>query len=225
MPHHQAGGRTVPAPFMIRPGLRLWRGLIDRAGQAAILAAVRAGLAAAPPFRPVMPRTGRPFSVEMTNFGRLGWVSDRQGYRYQPLHPATGNPWPAIPESVLSVWRSVADWDGDPEACLVNLYGPQARMGLHQDRDEIELSAPVVSISLGDDALFRAGGATRGGPTDAVRLHSGDVLAMGGESRLCHHGVARIFPGTSTLLGEPGRINLTLRRVTPLEGLRGQPSV
>jgi alkylated DNA repair protein (DNA oxidative demethylase) len=215
MSHHQAGGDAVPAPFTIRPGLLLYRGFLDRAAQADVLAAVRTGLAAAPPFRPAMPRSGKPFSVRMSNFGALGWVSDRQGYRYQPLHPETGKPWPPIPEPVLAIWRQVADWPGEPEACLVNLYGAEAKMGLHQDRDEQEFAAPVVSISLGDDALFRAGGEQRGGPTAGVRLHSGDVMVMGGESRLCHHGVARIYPGTSTLTGEPGRINLTLRRVTP----------
>jgi alkylated DNA repair protein (DNA oxidative demethylase) len=221
MSHHQAGTGGVPAPFTIRPGLLLYRGFLDRAAQRDMLAAVLAGLAAAPPFQPVMPRTGKPFSVRMSNFGPLGWVSDRQGYRYQPRHPETGAAWPAIPEPVLAVWRAVANWPGEPEACLVNLYGPGARMGLHQDRDEQELSAPVVSISLGDDALFRAGGTARGGPTAAVRLQSGDVLVMGGESRLCHHGVARIYPGTSTLSGEPGRINLTLRRVRPLQASAG----
>ena len=217
MTHHQAAAATIaapPAPFALHPGLEIHRGLLNRAAQAELLAQVRAGLAAAPPFQPVMPRSGRPFSVRMSNFGPLGWVSDRQGYRYQPLHPVTGQPWPAIPACVLAIWRQVADWPGDPEACLVNLYGPQARMGLHQDRDEHDLSAPVVSISLGDDALFRVGGEARGGPTTGVRLRSGDVLVMGGESRLRHHGVARIYPGSSTLAGEPGRINLTLRRVT-----------
>lgn len=214
MTDHQAGDRSIPAPFAIRPGLLLYRGMLDRAHQGALLAAVREGLAAAPPFRPVTPRSARPFSVRMSNFGPLGWVSDRQGYRYQATHPETGRPWPAIPAPVLSIWRQVADWPGEPEACLVNLYGPEAKMGLHQDRDEQEFAAPVVSISLGDDALFRAGGLERGGPTTAVRLHSGDVLVMGGGSRLCHHGVARVYPGTSTLLGELGRINLTLRRVT-----------
>jgi alkylated DNA repair protein (DNA oxidative demethylase) len=202
--------------LIVRPGLALYRGLIDRAEQSEMLTDIRRALAEAPPFQPVMPRTGRPFSVEMSNLGSLGWVSDRAGYRYQGAHPETGRLWPPIPARVLAVWRKVSGWPGEPEACLVNLYGPDAKMGLHQDRDEAELSAPVVSISLGDDALFRVGGVERGGPTAGIRLCSGDVLVMGGESRLCHHGVSRIYPGTSTLLGGPGRINLTLRRVTPL---------
>jgi alkylated DNA repair protein (DNA oxidative demethylase) len=218
MTRHQAAAATIPAPlapFALHPGLLLHRGLLSRDAQAELLAQVRAGLAAAAPFRPVTPRSARPFSVRMSNFGPLGWVSDRQGYRYQPLHPETGEPWPPIPVAALAVWRQVADWPGDPEACLVNIYGPEAKMGLHQDRDEQDFTAPVVSISLGDDALFRVGGESRGGPTTGVRLRSGDVLVMGGASRLRYHGVARIYPGSSTLAGEPGRINLTLRRVTP----------
>ena len=177
----------------------------------------------APFFTPTMPKTGKPFSVRMTNLGPLGWVSDRDGgYRYQPTHPLTGKPWPPIPDMVLAVWREVAGYPHDPEACLVNFYEPGARMGLHQDRDEQDFDAPVVSISLGDTCLFRIGGTTRGGPTRSLKLSSGDVVVLGGADRLAFHGVDRLYPGTSTLLRdwfpEGGRINLTLRRVTKPAG-------
>ncbi len=163
-----------------------------------------------------MPKTGTPFSVRMTNCGALGWVSDADGYRYQPLHPATGRPWPPIPAVMADAWRDHSGFSGPPEACLVNWYEPEARMGLHQDRDEEEFAAPVLSLSLGDACLFRFGGRSRRDPTRSVRLESGDLLVIGGESRLCFHGVDRIYAGTSGLIPRGGRINLTLRRVTPL---------
>ncbi len=150
----------------------------------------------------------------MTNCGTLGWVSDKAGYRYQPLHPETGRPWPPIPALLLDLWREFSAYPHAPEACLVNFYEPAARMGLHQDKDEADLDAPVLSVSLGDEALFRFGGTQRGGPTRSLRLKSGDVLVLGGASRLAYHGVDRIYPGTSLLLKGEGRINLTLRRVT-----------
>jgi DNA oxidative demethylase len=145
-------------------------------------------------------------------------VSDVSGYRYQPLHPDTGAPWPPMPEPMLDAWRRHAGVAALPEACLVNWYDGRARMGLHQDRDEKEFDAPVLSMSLGDACLFRFGGLKRNDPTRSVRLESGDLLLIGGPSRLCFHGVDRIYPGTSDLLPSPGRINLTLRRVTPISG-------
>ncbi len=151
-------------------------------------------------------------SVRMTSAGRYGWYSDRRGYRYVERHP-NGADWPPIPESVLTIWRALVSEERLPDCCLVNFYGPQARMGLHQDRDEADFRWPVLSISLGDEARFRIGGTERGGKTESVWLHSGDVLILGGASRLAHHGIDRIAPGTSTLLREPGRINLTLRVV------------
>ena len=169
---------------------------------------------AAPLFTPRMPRTGKPFSVRMTNSGPLGWVSDVEGYRYQPNHPETGRRWPPLPSLARAAWAELAPDCPPPEACLVNVYGPAARMGLHQDRDEADLSAPVVSLSLGDDALFRIGGSTRNAPTRSFRLRSGDAMSLGGPARLAFHGVDRIIGGSSTLLAEGGRINLTLRRVT-----------
>ena len=161
-----------------------------------------------------MPRTAKPFSVRMTNMGPLGWVSDKSGYRYQASHPELATPWPAIPQSVLAVWNRVSNYAHPPEACLVNFYGGDAKMGLHQDRDEEDFAAPVVSISLGDTALFRVGGTTRGGKTQSLKLASGDVLILEGPSRLAFHGIDRVIGGSSTLLKDGGRINLTLRRVT-----------
>ncbi len=169
---------------------------------------------AAPLFTPVMPRTGKPFSVRMTNCGPLGWVSDRAGYRYQATHPVTGRPWPAMPAAVLALWEEITGYAAPPEACLVNFYGAQAKMGLHQDRDEEDFEAPLLSVSLGDTARFRLGGVERGDPTRSFPLASGDVMMLTGPLRLAHHGIDRIVPATSTLLAEGGRINLTLRRVT-----------
>jgi DNA oxidative demethylase len=195
-------------------GMKHFPGLLDRAQQEALVAELRECVAQAPLFVPVMPRTGRPFSVRMTNLGSLGWVSDRNGYRYQAAHPDLGTPWPAIPALILEIWQKVAGYPYPPEACLVNFYSAGAKMGLHQDKDEEDFSAPVVSISLGDTAIFRFGGTERGGKTSTLKLSSGDVLVMGGDARLCFHGIDRVNVGTSTLLKEGGRINLTLRRVT-----------
>jgi DNA oxidative demethylase len=194
-------------------GLELRPGYLGRAAQEALLAAVRAAIRQAPLYTPTMPRTGQPFSVRMTNCGSLGWVSDAGGYRYQPTHPTTGWPWPAIPDLALRAWRDLAGDGSTPEACLINVYAPTARMGLHQDRDEQDFTAPVVSLSLGDTCLFRVGGTRRSDPTRSFRLTSGDAVVLGGATRLAFHGVDRIMPGTSTLLPEGGRINLTLRRV------------
>ena len=195
-------------------GLKYLPSYFDRAAQEALLDAVEAAVAQAPFYTPVMPRSGRPFTVRMSNLGKLGWVSDRDGYRYQAQHPETGEPWPEIPDQVLALWRKVADYPFDPEACLVNHYREGAKLGLHRDEDEEDFSAPVVSISLGDTAIFRIGGSERSGKTETLKLSSGDVLVMGGASRLRYHGIDRVLSGTSTLLKEGGRLNLTLRRVT-----------
>jgi alkylated DNA repair protein (DNA oxidative demethylase) len=176
--------------------------------------------AEAPPYRPCMPRTGKPWSILQTNLGSLGWLSGPQGYFYGPTHPLTGSPWPAIPEVLLDLWADLVDFDAPPECCLVNIYeGDKARMGLHQDRDEEALDAPVISISMGDTCVFRIGGFARSDRTKSFRLASGDVLMMGGPARHRFHGVDRIIPGSSRLLdglteSGGGRINLTLRRVT-----------
>lgn len=199
--------------IVIAPGVMLWREKFSKDEQTALLQDVRARIEAAPFYRPVMPGSGNPFSVEESNLGTLGWVSDKSGYRYQVTHPVTDAPWPAIPDALMTLWREIANAP-DPECCLVNLYRGPARMGLHQDKDEQALSAPVVSVSLGDEALFRIGGTSRKDPTRSVKLSSGDVVMFGGPARLAYHGIDRIYPGSSSLIPGGGRINLTLRRVT-----------
>ena len=191
-------------------------GYLAQAAQEALVEAVRAIVRQAPLYVPAMPRTGKEMSVRMTNCGPLGWVTDKEnGYRYQPTHPMTGEPWPPIPDALMRLWQEVAAYPQPPEACLVNFYSSEAKMGLHQDRDETDFAAPVVSVSLGDDCLFRVGGVQRADKTISFRLQSGDVVVLGSQSRLAFHGVDRIYPDTSTLLKHGGRINLTLRRVTP----------
>jgi alkylated DNA repair protein (DNA oxidative demethylase) len=188
---------------------------LDREAQIALLAAIREVIAGAPLFTPTMPRSGRPMSVRMTNCGKLGWVTDKErGYRYQATHPETGKPWPPIPAMLLALWHDVAAYPAPPEACLVNYYADNAKMGLHQDKDEEDFAAPVLSVSLGDTAIFRVGGRSRKDPTQKLELMSGDVVVLGGADRLAYHGIDRILDGTSELLPEGGRFNLTLRRVT-----------
>jgi alkylated DNA repair protein (DNA oxidative demethylase) len=194
--------------------MRLLPGLLSPDRQRLLVAQVRAVLAEAPLYSPVMPRSGSPYSVRMSNCGRLGWLSDRTGYRYSPVHPLTGRPWPALPAAVLDLWRQATGVPYEPEACLINYYGPAARLGLHRDEDEEAKEAPILSISLGDTALFRLGGPARKSPTRSLRLASGDAIVLEGPSRDWFHGVDRILPGTSRLLEEGGRFNLTLRRVT-----------
>ncbi|MBB4191002.1 alkylated DNA repair protein (DNA oxidative demethylase) [Rhizobium aethiopicum] len=197
-------------------GIRHLPGYLDRTRQEALVEVIRAVVAEAPLYVPAMPGTGKPMSVRMTNCGPLGWVTDKErGYRYQPTHPATGGPWPEMPKLLLDIWNDVSGYEKPPEACLVNFYSDDARMGLHQDKDEQDLEAPVVSISLGNSCLFRVGGLNRNDRTLSFKLASGDLVVLGGEGRLCFHGVDRIYPATSTLLKNGGRINLTLRRVRP----------
>ncbi len=199
----------------LHEGLRYHPDFLDRASQEQLVASIREIVAEAPLFVPAMAGTGKEMSVRMTNCGPLGWVTDKErGYRYQPTHPVTGRPWPAIPAMLLDIWNRVSGSEKPPEACLVNFYDDDARMGLHQDRDEKDLEAPVVSVSLGNACLFRIGGTNRKDPTMSIKLTSGDVFVIGGAGRLCFHGVDRIYPSTSTLLRNGGRINLTLRRVT-----------
>ena len=191
----------------------LVHGHLEPAGQKRLLAAIAEVVAAAPFYRPVLPRWGTPFSVQMTNCGPLGWMSDKSGYRYQPRHPVTGEPWPPIPRVLIDLWSEMSGYLHPPEACLVNHYAAGARMGLHQDRDEADFAWPVLSISLGDGGLFRMGNTTRGGKTQSTWLMSGDVAVMGGAARLAYHGVDRIKFGTSPLMPRGGRINLTCRVV------------
>lgn len=204
-------------------GFRLLPGYLDAAAQADLLTAMRDVLAEAPPYQPEMPRTGQKMRVRMSNAGPLGWYTDRAGgYRYIAQHPLTGRPWPAIPAALLVLWQSLTGYAAAPECCLINLYDAEARMGLHQDRDEQVFDAPVLSVSLGATAIFRLGGTSRSAPTRSFRLASGDVMLLAGPARLAFHGIDRIQPGSSRLVPDDlipggGRINLTLRRVTPPE--------
>jgi alkylated DNA repair protein (DNA oxidative demethylase) len=204
--------------FAAPPGFRLLPQRLDAAAQADLIEQVLNGIAKSPLYQPSMPRTGKPLSVRMTNFGSLGWVTDKErGYRYEPAHPVTGEPWPAMPQALLDLWEAETGWPDPPEACLVNWYAARARMGLHVDNDERAVNAPVLSVSLGDRARFRLGGPARKDPTASFVLSTGDVVVLGGQARRCHHGVDRIYPETSRALPpdwRPGRINLTLRRVT-----------
>lgn len=169
-------------------------------------------IARAAPFRQFMTPMGRPMSVKMTSAGRVGWVADRQGYRYSATQP-DGLPWPPIPQRILSIWHGVTALQNAPDCCLVNYYNGAARMGLHQDRDEGNFDWPVVSVSLGDDALFRVGTTERRGPTKSVWLNSGDVIVLEGPSRLAYHGIDKLRPASSRLLKDGGRLNVTLRVV------------
>jgi DNA oxidative demethylase len=201
------------------PGVILHRGYLDRVARRNLALEIAEIIARAPLYVSTMPRTGAPMSVRMTNCGELGWLSDKEGgYRYVPRHPVTGEAWPAIPKALLLAWEDLANYPAPPEACLINVYDAKARMGAHQDRDEKDFAAPVVSFSLGADCRFRVGGTKRGGKTMSLVLSSGDALVLGGPARLCFHGVDRLLPTPPTPL-EPSlpagaaRVNLTLRRV------------
>ena len=199
-------------PTLTILGVDLWEAWLPPAKQDQILEDLRAVVRHAPLFEPVIPG-GKKMSVRMTSAGSLGWITDTSGYRYEPKHP-NGTEWPPIPQSVLDVWEILSGSSRRPDCCLVNFYQTGARMGMHQDRDEADLTEPVVSISLGDEALFRIGKLTRGGKTDSMWLRSGDVIRLGGEARLIYHGIDRINSGSSPLLKNGGRINLTLRVVS-----------
>ncbi len=203
---------SFPRPEAMLNGAALYGGLLGPEEQEALVRAVRRVVTAAPLFRPSLP-SGRPMRVRMTSAGAFGWVSDHRGYRYQRHHPC-GTPWPPIPAMLLDLWGRLLPAARRPECCLINFYDREARLGLHQDRDEADLGQPVLSVSLGDAALFRIGGATRGGPTLSHWLRSGDVLVLDGPARLAWHGVDRIRFGSSRLLRGGGRLNLTLRVVS-----------
>ncbi|MEP3345154.1 MAG: alpha-ketoglutarate-dependent dioxygenase AlkB [Litoreibacter sp.] len=203
---------TPNPPSLNLRGFEIFEGFLDVKKQQNLLEDLRVVVGKAPLFTPTM-STGRQMSVRMTSAGRLGWVSDNNGHRYQDRHPR-GMGWPDIPKSIMEIWNAVGAPERTPDCCLVNFYDEAARMGLHQDKDEADFSWPVVSVSLGDEALFRVGNQERGGKTESIWLRSGDVVVMGGEARLKFHGVDRINSGTSTLLPKGGRINLTLRVVT-----------
>lgn len=199
------------APSLTIRGVRLWKAAISPAEQSALVSDIRNVVAQAPLYVPVTP-SGKKMSVRMTSAGRVGWVTDRAGYRYEPRHPF-GVPWPPIPRSVLELWKSYSGVDRWPDCCLINFYQDGAKMGMHQDKDEGDFSYPVLSISLGDEALFRVGNTMRGGKTESVWLQSGDIVSIGGEARLAYHGIDRVKSGSSALLRDGGRLNLTLRVV------------
>ncbi|MFP7672144.1 alpha-ketoglutarate-dependent dioxygenase AlkB family protein [Marivita sp. S0852] len=193
-------------------GFEIYPDYLPKEVQSDLVDALRSCLMTAPLIRPVTPR-GKPMSVRMSAAGAYGWISDRKGYRYEARHPS-GVAWPAIPKILLDVWTELVPEARRPECCLINWYADSAKMGMHQDSDEADLSQPVLSVSLGDDALFRMGNTTRGGKTESVWLKSGDVVVMRGSARQAFHGIDRIKPNNSALLADGGRINLTLRVVT-----------
>lgn len=201
-----------PSGFILLPGR------LDASAQASLVADVLAAAGSAPFRRQVTPG-GKPMSVEMTGLGELSWITDAKGYRYEPLHPLTGQPWPAMPKLLLDLWAELADADVPPDSCLVNRYGEGAKMGLHRDEDEADKRFPVLSVSLGDTAIFRIGGLKRTDPTRSIRLASGDVCLLAGQSRMAFHGIDRVIPGSSRLIPGGGRINLTLRRAAPAPAL------
>jgi len=208
---------TSKAPHKAFPnGFKHYRAYFAPAQQQMLIESVKTGVREAPFYQPTMPRTGTPLSVVMSNFGPLGWVTDKEkGYRYEPTHPRTRTPWPELPDLLGRLWDDVTEFPARPEACLINWYKEEkgAKMGMHVDNDENDLCAPVVSVSLGDPAMFRIGGPRRGGTTKGLKLFSGDVVVLAGEARLCHHGVSKVFYGQSALVPKGGRINLTMRRV------------
>ena len=196
----------------IDAGVVLWRGCA-LAHELELLSAIEAMIAAAPLRRMLTPG-GLPMSVAMTNCGGLGWVSDRAGYRYAPLDPLSGQPWPALPAALVALAAGAAANSGfpdfAPDVCLVNEYTPGARLSLHQDRDERDFAQPIVSVSLGMSATFLLGGLKRNDRTQRIPLHHGDVLVWGGPARLRHHGVLALRGETHPVSG-PRRINLTMR--------------
>ena len=203
--------QTTPSHTLTVGWISVFKEFLPSSDQLRLVKELREVAAQAPVFSPKT-KSGKPMSVRLTAAGDFGWFSDQRGYRYVQHHPSGVN-WPAIPDSIMAIWRAVAGAAPDPECCLINFYGEGARMGLHQDRDEANFEWPVVSISLGDDALFRVGGTERGGKTESIWLQSGDVAVMGGPARLNYHGIDRIKFGSSSLLKEGGLLNITLRVV------------
>ncbi|MGO4306654.1 DNA oxidative demethylase AlkB [Cupriavidus sp. RAF12] len=202
-----------PAIDTLAPGAVVLRGFVRDVEQD-LLAAVR-DVSAAAPFRNLITPGGLRMSVAMTNCGDAGWVSDRTGYRYDPVDPQSGEHWPAMPEVLRALARRAAEAAGypgfAPDACLINRYLPGTRLSLHQDRDELDLRAPIVSVSLGLPATFLWGGLHRADRPDRIRLAHGDVVVWGGPSRLVFHGIAPLADGDHPLTGHE-RINLTFRK-------------
>ncbi len=198
----------------LEEGAVLLRGF---AGERAVSLVEEVGkVAQAAPFRHLVVPGGHTMSVAMTNCGRVGWVSDRTGYRYDPNDPDTGKPWPAMPAAFLELAGAAAAEAGfagyDPDACLINRYAAGSKLGLHQDRDENDAWSPIVSVSLGLPAVFLWGGKRRADSVRRIRVESGDVVVWGGPARFVYHGVAPLKAGEHPLTGEV-RINLTFRKV------------
>ena len=205
---------SVPSREPLEDGAVLLRGFATAEATQLLEAVTRITQEAA--FRHLVTPSGHTMSVAMTNCGRVGWVSDRTGYRYDPVDPDTGKPWPAMPPVFLDLaMRAAADagFAGyDPDACLINRYIAGAKLSLHQDRDEKDPWAPIVSVSLGLPATFLWGGKRRADPQRRMRLESGDVVVWGGPARFVYHGVAPLKDGDHPLTGAV-RINLTFRKV------------
>ena len=204
----------LPHSFRLEDGAVLLRGFA--AAEAPMLVAEVARIAQSAPFRHLVTPGGYTMSVAMTNCGRVGWVSDRTGYRYDREDPDTGASWPTMPGAFLGLAARAAAEAGfahyDPDACLINRYVAGAKLGLHQDRDEEDAWAPIVSVSLGLPAIFLWGGKRRSDPVRRLRLDSGDIAVWGGPARFVYHGVAPLKDGRHPLTGA-ARINLTFRKV------------
>jgi len=198
----------------LEEGAVLLRGFA--AAEAPLLVEEVARIAQGAAFRHLVTPGGYTMSVAMTNCGRVGWVSDRTGYRYDPKDPQTGSPWPAMPAAFLDIAAHAAAEAGfahyEPDACLINRYTAGAKLSLHQDRDEKDAWAPIVSVSLGLPAVFLWGGKRRSDPVRRLRLESGDIAVWGGPARFVYHGVAPLWEGRHPLTGT-ARINLTFRKV------------
>lgn len=205
----------MDGPKIPLSGFTLLPGRLDAAAQRDLVDAVMTAAEVAPFHHQVTPG-GKAMSVQATGLGPLSWVTDAGGYRYEARHPLTGQLWPPMPTLLSDLWAELVDAEVPADACLVNLYRDGAKMGLHRDEDEADFSFPVLSVSLGDTAVFRIGGLKRTDPTRSVRLASGDVCLLAGESRLAFHGVDRTLAGSSRLIPGGGRINLTLRRARPV---------
>ncbi len=196
-------------------GFILLAGALSIETQRRVFGALERVLQAAPPV-PTRTKGGGTTSAAMTNCGDAGWWSDARGYRYVPENPATGRPWPPIPGDFMDIIHEVrvgSPWPAfSPDACLINFYGPGAKMGLHQDRDEKDFSQPIFTVCLGDSADFLVGGFARANKTMAMKVRSGDVILMGGASRMRFHGIRKIYPDTSPLPAIKGRYSLTFRK-------------
>lgn len=204
---------SEPRDVQLAPGAMLLAGFA-RPMETALIEAVKAIVARAP-FRHLITPGGHRMSVAMTNCGRVGWVSDRTGYRYDGIDPDSGLAWPSMPEAfadlALRAAAKAGFTDFRPDACLINCYEPGAKLSLHQDKDELDFNAPIVSVSLGLPATFLFGGMNRNDKTARYRLVHGDVVAWGGPARLAYHGVMPLADGHHPLLGSQ-RINLTFRK-------------